>query len=137
MMKQLSIFVENRPGSMMEVTKALKEYDINIRAISGFDAPEFMILRLIVDDPARAREELVKHGFVARLGDVTALELDDEKGKLNEVLELLADHNINLNYIYSFVIRDSQKPLMILHSEDLEKTEAVLKAEGLTLVEEP
>lgn len=137
MMKQLSIFVENRPGSLMEVTKALKDYDINIRAISGFDAPEFSILRLIVDDPARARDDLTKQGFVVRLGEVVALELADEKGKLNEVLKLLADNGININYIYSFVIRDNQNPLMILHSDDLGKTETLLRAEGLELVEEP
>lgn len=137
MMKQLSIFVENRPGSLMEVTKALKEYDVNIRAISGFDAPEFSILRLIVDDPAKAKDELTKHGFVVRLGEVVALELADEKGKLSEVLELLSDNGINLNYIYSFVIRDNKEPLMILHSDDLKRTEALLKAEGMELVEEP
>lgn len=137
MMKQLSVFVENKPGSLMGVTKALKQHDVNIRAISGFDAPEFSILRLIVDDPVKAKDELTKDGFVVRIGNVLGLELTDEKGKLNEVLELLSNHGINLNYIYSFVIRDNQEPLMLLHSDDLEKTEALLKEKGITLVEEP
>ena len=70
MLKQLSVFVENRSGSLMNVTNALLDADINIRAISSFDTPEFGILRLIVDQPAEAKAALTARGFVVRVGDV-------------------------------------------------------------------
>lgn len=136
MMKQLSVFVENRPGSLMEVTNALKNYDVNIRAISGFDSPEFSILRLIVDEPARAKQDLTKHGFVVRVGDVIGVELVDEKGNLNNLLQIISDNGINLNYIYSLVIRENNEPLMVLHSDNLERTEEILKGNGLKVVTE-
>ena len=70
MIKQISVFVENQPGSMMRVTSVLTESHVNIRAISTFDTPEFGILRLVVDDPAKAKESLTQKGFVTRVNDV-------------------------------------------------------------------
>ena len=70
MIKQLSVFVENRPGSLMDVTSQLTEAHINIRAVSSFDAPEFGILRLIVDKPMEAKEYLTSKGFVVRVSEV-------------------------------------------------------------------
>ena len=105
-MKQISVFVENRPGSLMEVTSKLVEAEINIRAVSSFDTPEFGILRMVVDNPQKAKETLTHLGFVVRITDVVGVELKDEKGNLNRMLSILADGQINLNYIYSFVIRD-------------------------------
>ena len=67
MIRQLSVFVENQPGSIMRVTSALTEAQINIRAISSFDAPEFAILRLVVDKPEEAKDALTTKGFVVRL----------------------------------------------------------------------
>ena len=83
MIKQISVFVENQPGSMMRVTSVLTESHVNIRAISTFDTPEFGILRLVVDDPAKAKESLTQKGFVTRVNDVIGAELRDEKGNLN------------------------------------------------------
>ena len=106
MIRQISVFVENQPGSMMNVTNVLTEAHVNIRAISTFDTPEFGIMRLVVDDPVRAKESLTSKGFVNRVSDVIGAELKDEKGNLNQMLKILADGQINVNYIYSFVIRD-------------------------------
>ena len=100
MIKQISVFVENQPGSMMRVTSVLTESHVNIRAISTFDTPEFGILRLVVDDPAKAKESLTQKGFVTRVNDVIGAELKDEKGNLNQMLKILADGEINVNYIY-------------------------------------
>ena len=106
MIRQISVFVENQPGSMMNVTNVLTEAHVNIRAISTFDTPEFGIMRLVVDDPVRAKESLTSKGFVNRVSDVIGAELKDEKGNLNQMLKILADGQINVNYIYSFVIRE-------------------------------
>jgi len=85
MIKQLSVFVENRPGSLMDVTSQLTEAHINIRAVSSFDAPEFGILRLIVDKPMEAKEYLTSKGFVVRVSEVLGAELEDKKGTLNNM----------------------------------------------------
>lgn len=117
-------FVENQPGSMMNVTNVLTEAHVNIRAISTFDTPEFGIMRLVVDDPVRAKESLTSKGFVNRVSDVIGAELKDEKGNLNQMLKILADGQINVNYIYSFVIREGKAPVMVFHTDDFEKRRA-------------
>jgi len=134
MIRQISVFVENQPGSMMNVTNVLTEAHVNIRAISTFDTPEFGIMRLVVDDPVRAKESLTSKGFVNRVSDVIGAELKDEKGNLNQMLKILADGQINVNYIYSFVIREA--PVMVFHTDDFEKAESVLKQADVKLVEE-
>ena len=136
MIKQISVFVENQPGSMMRVTSVLTESHVNIRAISTFDTPEFGILRLVVDDPAKAKESLTQKGFVTRVNDVIGAELKDEKGNLNEMLRILADGKINVNYIYSFVIREEKAPVIVFHTDDFQKAEHVLKRAEVKLVEE-
>lgn len=112
MIRQLSVFVENEPGSMMRVTSVLTESHINIRAISTFDTPEFGIMRLVVDEPECAKESLTAKGFVTRITEVVGAELKDEKGNLNRMLTILADGEINVNYIYSFVIREGKAPVI-------------------------
>ncbi|MBM6801835.1 ACT domain-containing protein, partial [Mediterraneibacter glycyrrhizinilyticus] len=105
MIRQISVFVENQPGSMMNVTSVLTEAGVNIRAISTFDTPEFGIMRLVVDDPVSAKNSLTAKGFVTRVSNVIGVELKDEQGNLNQMLKILADGKINIDYIYSFVIR--------------------------------
>ena len=136
MIKQISVFVENQPGSMMRVTYVLTESHVNIRAISTFDTPEFGILRLVVDDPAKAIERLTQKGFVTRVNDVIGAELKDEKGNLNQMLKILADGEINVNYIYSFVIREEKAPVIVFHTDDFQKAEQVLKDAEVKLVDE-
>ena len=111
MIRQISVFVENQPGSMMNVTNVLTEAHVNIRAIST-------------------------KGFVNRVSDVIGAELKDEKGNLNQMLKILADGQINVNYIYSFVIREGKAPVMVFHTDDFEKAESVLKQADVKLVEE-
>ena len=121
---------------MMRVTSALTEAHINIRAISTFDTPEFGIMRLVVDEPERAKESLTSKGFVTRVNDVIGVELEDKKGNLNQMLKILADGKINVNYIYSFVIREDKAPVMIFHTDDFELAEQVLRDADVQLIEE-
>ena len=136
MIKQLSVFVENRPGSLMQVTSALTEAHINIRAIASFDTPEFGILRLVVDKPAEAKTYLTSKGFVVRIHDVIGVELKDERGNLNRMLSILAEGRININYIYSFVIREGRAPVMVFNTDDFEKAARVLEAAEVKVVKE-
>lgn len=136
MIKQLSVFVENKPGSLMQVTSALTDAHINIRAIASFDTPEFGILRLVVDKPAEAKAYLTGKGFVVRIHDVIGVELKDEKGNLNRMLSILADGEININYIYSFVIRENRAPVMVFNTDDYEKAAKVLEEANVKIAEE-
>ncbi|MBY0757745.1 MULTISPECIES: ACT domain-containing protein [Sellimonas] len=133
-MKQISVFVENRPGSLMEVTSRLTEAEVNIRAVASFDTPEFGILRMVVDDPQKAKQELTRLGFVVRIYEVMGVELQDEKGNLNHMLSILADGQINVNYIYSFVIREQKAPVMVFSTDDMEKAKEILTKAGVKIV---
>lgn len=117
-------FCGKSTGSMMNVTNVLTEAHVNIRAISTFDTPEFGIMRLVVDDPVRAKESLTSKGFVNRVSDVIGAELKDEKGNLNQMLKILADGQINVNYIYSFVIREGKAPVWYFILMTLKKRRA-------------
>lgn len=136
MIRQLSVFVENKPGSLMEITAELTQAHINIRAVASLDTPEFGILRLVVDDPEYAKSHLTQKGYVVRVHEVIGAELEDKKGNLNEMLSILAENKININYIYSFVIRDGKSPVMVFNTDDYERATELLKAAGVKVIEE-
>ncbi len=133
MLKQLSIFVENEIGSLRNVTTVLKNNGINIRAIATFDSPEFGILRIIVDKPELARDILVENGFVLKITNVIAVNLEDQPGELDKVLEVIENAGLNLNYIYSFVIREENSPLLVMHIDDLEIAKQILTENGVKM----
>ena len=136
MIRQLSVLVENKPGSLMEVTSRLTEAHVNIRAVSNFDAPDFGILRLVVDKPQEAKEYLTARGYVVSVHEVMGVELEDKKGNLNQMLSILAEGKLNINYIYSFVIRDGRAPVMVFQTDDYEKATQILKKYNVKIVEE-
>ena len=136
MIRQLSVLVENKPGSLMEVTSRLTEPHVNIRAVDNFDAPDFGILRLVVDKPQEAKEYLTARGYVVSVHEVMGVELEDKKGNLNQMLSILAEGKLNINYIYSFVIRDGRAPVMVFQTDDYEKATQILKKYNVKIVEE-
>lgn len=136
MVRQLSVFVENKPGSLMHVTKTLTEHKINMQAISSFDSPEFGILRMIVDQPEKAKAVLEKKRFMVRIGNVIAVSVADEPGALNRLLEILAEGNVSVNYIYSFISETDRAPIMIFHTEYMEEAKQLLVRNGMHVVEE-
>ena len=135
MLKQISVFVENVAGSLMKVTKELVAEGINLRAISSFDTPEFGILRLIVDRPEETAQLLKDKGFFVQTKDVIAVEIEDRSGSLNQMLEVLAEGNISINYIYSFVIREDQAPVMVFQTEYLEEAVQIPKNHGINVID--
>ena len=128
MIRQLSVFVENKPGSLMDVTSRL--------TVATFDTPEFGILRLVVDKPSEAKSYLTSKGFVVRIHQVIGVELEDREGNLNQMLEILAQGGININYIYSFVIRNGKAPVMVFSTDDFEKAAQILQNADVKMVEE-
>lgn len=131
MLEQLSVFVENEVGSLHRVTTTLRGNDINIRAVATFDAPEFGILRMVVDKPELAREKLLEKNFLVKVTNVIAVNLEDRPGELDRVLGVIAEAGLNLNYVYSFVIRNSKTPLMVMHIDDLEIATQILSENGV------
>lgn len=136
MIKQLSVFVQNEIGSLAGVTAVLKDNRINLRAIASVDTPEFAILRMVVDQPEKAKEVLNAKGYAVKVSEAVAVELEDQPGVLDGMLHVIADAGIGINYIYSIVLRNGKAPLMILNTDDLEKTASVLKRKGYLVAEQ-
>ncbi len=136
MLKQLSVFVENEIGSLAKITTVLRENGINLRAISSFDSPEFGIMRMIVDKPEYTKEILTSKGFVVKITDVLAVELEDKPGDLDRVLNIISIAGLTINYIYSFVIRDGKSPLMVIHLDNMEKGYLTLKANEVKVLDQ-
>lgn len=134
MLQQISVFVTNQIGAVLEVTQALTEGGFNIRAFSIYDTPEFSILRLIFDESEQVTAFLEERGFFVKSSAVVGVVLEDEPGYLNKIL--LATHaaEIQVNYMYSLVLRSDNKPLMIMHTDQDEKLEQVLRDVGCVLV---
>lgn len=122
--------MENKVGSLAKVTTALKDQKINLRAISSFDTPDFTIMRLVVDEPVLAKEILIKDGFAVKVSDAVAVELEDKPGELDRMLQVLADANQDISYIYSFVLRGGMAPLIVFNTQDSSSTESILKQKG-------
>ncbi|MGI6094661.1 MAG: ACT domain-containing protein [Lachnospiraceae bacterium] len=135
MIQQLSVFIDNQPGSLMKVTHILRQKDINLRAISTFDSPEFGILRMIVDRPEEAKKALEEQHMMVRVGRVLAVELADEPGCLNQMLEVLADGNVSVNYIYSYISETNHAPVMIFHTAYQEEARQLLNRHGFNVID--
>lgn len=136
MIKQLSVFVQNEIGSLAKVTTVLKDNHINLRAIASFDTPEFAILRMVVDQPEKAKERLTEKGFAVRVSEAVAVELEDKPGVLDGMLHVIAAAGLGINYIYSIVVRDGKVPLMIVNTDDLVKTVESLRDNGYIVAEQ-
>lgn len=135
LLKQISIFIPNRKGTLAKLTGILGQNKIDIRAISVFDTTEFGILRLVVDDPQKTLELLKQEGFVAKLSDVIAVEPEDKPGSLDRIFNILAENDINIEYIYSYVMRMRELPYIVLKTSDMERAITVLKENGIKVIE--
>lgn len=122
--EQISIFLENKAGRLMEVTKTLSDAHINIRALSLADTSDFGILRLIVDDTAKAQTVLKEKGFTVGKTGVVAVEVGDTPGGLQAILEVLENAGVNVEYMYAFVQKNSENATLIFR---LDRTEYALE----------
>lgn len=132
--KQLSVFLENKRGRLYEALKALADSNINIRALSIADTSEFGILRMIVTDPEKAKEILEKNEFTVKLTNVITMAVKDKPGGLAEALKYLYDANINIEYIYAFVEKSGEKAVVVLRTENLDKTISILQESNIKLL---
>jgi hypothetical protein len=129
--KQVSVFLENRAGRLAEVTGLLGDQGINIRALSLADTSDFGILRLIVDDAEKAKKVLKNEGLTVGETDVVAVEVPDRPGGLAQLLRMLSQENLNVEYMYAFVKAPSHSAVMIFRFEEPEKAVEILTTHGV------
>lgn len=128
-MKQLSIFIENKQGTLLTVLNVLKSANIQIIASTISDTQDFGIYRIICDDPERAYIVLCEQGVSVTLTEVFAIQLEDKPGEAARVLALFAEADISIAYMYSFLL--SGKGILVFRSSDTEKTKQVIADKSL------
>lgn len=131
--KQISVFVENKPGQLGKITKILREEKIDIRAFSVADTVEFGILRLIVNNPDRAAELLRSAGFTAQMSDVVVAVMQDRIGAFDEIVAYLGEENIDVQYVYSFIGEIAATGRVAMRVDDMKKAYEILKTKGVEL----
>ena len=134
MLKQLSIYAENRKGTLQSITQILADAGINIWGSCTNDGAEYGINRMVVSEPEKAMEALEGAGYLCRLSSVIGVELADEVGNLNRLLQALSESNININYIYLSFNRDSGLPVMVFQTEDSAEVESCIRKKGFSVV---
>ncbi|MFZ0791803.1 MAG: ACT domain-containing protein [Chromatiaceae bacterium] len=133
---QLSVFLENRPGSLMEPLKVLAAANINLVSISLADTEQFGILRLVLKDWEFAKSVLERDGWVVNVSDVVAVDVDDQPGALVQMLGILAEADINIEYMYAFALRRNVKAVLLFRFEDPDAAIAVLNRANIGIVQE-
>ncbi len=132
MTKQISLFLENRTGRIAQVAKTLGENDINMKAFSMTETPDFGIMRIVVADVERAVVVLNEANFAVSLTDVVCIQCPDRPGSLSNVLESLTSADIDINYMYAF--SEGEMAKFVIKPSDIQKCEEVLAQSGCTIL---
>lgn len=133
MLKQISAFVENKPGRLMEILQALADAKVDLKALSLADTTDFGVIRMIVSDNELAKKVLKEDGVVVRITDITAVAVPDEPGALLDALKILSDNGIAIEYMYAFGEKLGNSSVIAIRTEDPEKTEQVLRNGGIVI----
>jgi len=131
--KQISLFVENRPGRMAKVAKTLSDADVNIRALTIAEAGDFGVIRMVVDDPEKGYKVLKESAFTVSMTDVLVVEMKDTPGGLYEIVNTLGQSAVNVDYAYAFVTAKAEKAMLILRVDDIAKARRVLSEMGVKI----
>ena len=129
--KQLSVFIENRQGRLGEVLEVLKKNDINIISLSLADTTEYGLLRLIVNNPQEGRAQLSEEGFSTMLTDVLVIKIAHKAGSLQELLKVLSDNGINIEYMYGLSV-EGTSAYVVLKASDPPAADKILGKAGVT-----
>ncbi len=134
MVKQLSVFLQNKSGKIASVTRTLYENGIDIRALSIADTTDFGILRMLVNDVEKAKAALAKENCIVSINEVDVVAVPDKPGGLAEVLQKLSDAQIDIEYMYSLIDRGTDDAYMVFRLSDEANLLDVLEANGLKTV---
>ena len=134
--KQLTVFIQNKKGTVVSVTDILSKNNINLRALSIAETQDFGILRLIVNDEKAAEAVLEKNGYLIKVIDVVGVKIGDEPGKLTAALDVLDKADINVEYLYAFMARTEKHAYVVLRVEDNGVAEKALTDAGFKMISE-
>jgi hypothetical protein len=129
--KQLSVFLENKSGRLTEVTKAMADHDVNISAFSIAETADYGILRMIVNKPEETEKMLKEHGFSVHRTDVICLIVPHKPGGLYRALQILSDNNISVEYMYAFAMADEAS--VVIRTDTIQQAIKVLQDHKLEL----
>ena len=132
--RQISLFLENRKGRLHDVCSLLGEKRINIRALTIAETDEFGVLRMVVDSPDEAVDVLKEKGFVATVTEIVAVEVDDRPGGLARVLSVVTESGLNIEYMYGFVEKKSDRALMVFRFDDPDKAVKLMKENDVPVI---
>lgn len=127
LVKQISVFLENKPGRLSEAAKVLADSGIDISALSLADTDEYGVLRMIVSDPDKAKKALGESGVICKVTDALVVAIDDRPGGFSEALQILTDSGIEVKYMYACVSREQGKAIMVLSVEDPAKADELIR----------
>ena len=128
--KQLSVFIENREGRLGEVLSVIKENHVNILSLSLADTTEYGLLRVLVNKPEAAKDALIANGFSSTITDVLVIKIPHVAGSLQKILEVIANKNVNIEYMYGLSI-DGDNASVVMKTNDLEGACEVLRENGI------
>ena len=131
---QLTIFVENRQGTIVSVTDTLAKNNVNIRALSIAETQDFGIIRLIVNDNETAKKTLSDEGYLIKVTEVVGVKIGDAPGKLTSALDVLDKAGINVEYLYAFMARTEKHAYVVLRVENNALAEKALESAGFHLI---
>ena len=134
--KQLTVFVENKQGTVVSVTDILSKHNINLRALSIAETQDFGILRLIVNDEETAEKILQDAGYLIKMTEVVGVKIGDAPGKLTEALRILDENGINMEYLYAFMARTEKHAYVVIRVEDNDAAETALVNAGFRMISE-
>jgi hypothetical protein len=134
LVRQFSVFLENKVGALLDLTRTLGESNVHVCGISVVDTADASVVRIVVDDPDRCRESLAKAGIPVSESNLLVVELPRGPEKLDTVLRCLVAAEVNIQYTYSLMIRPHDKALLALHCEDAEFARDVLAKAGYSVL---
>ena len=132
--KQLSIFLQNRMGSLSKTLEVLSNANVNIRAMCMADTSEFGILRLVVDNPEKGKDALEENNFLVKITEIIGVEMNDTPGGLTSVLNIIKENQIDLEYLYAFTHEKAGKAILLLHADDINELISALEENNIVIV---
>ena len=132
--KQVSVFVENKQGKLLEIISLLGKSGVDLRAMSIADTADFGVLRLICDNPYKAQEVLTSANCIVTINEVVGVAVPDSPGGLSSVLEILNDTGLSIEYIYAFITHNKDQAYIILRLDDNERATEILQKNNVPLL---
>ena len=134
--RQLSIFVDNKQGSLHDITDALAKANINLRSMCVADTSNYGIVRIIADKPEEAKAMLDNEGHAANIRLINAFAVPDQPGGLAKVLNILEGNGVNIDYMYALITSEDGKAYSVMRTGNTEETDRILTENGIELLDE-